>query len=104
MVTAELLLENGADPNQGNLFGRHSLMVAVSYGNERLVRTLLDPGATPTLNESSDPSALGAAAARGPVRSVPVLLKAAADPPIQEENGRTPFEDAVEGSHGEGAA
>ena len=76
-------------------------MYAARYGNEPLVRVLLDHGANPNLNESSDPSALSAAAAGGHVRVVRVLLESGADPTTRDVDGRTPIEYAEEGRHGE---
>ena len=101
--TVEVLLGAGADPNAANVLGRTALMFASSYGQDTIVKLLLDRGAKPNIvpNDHSSWTALMAAAARGHAITVALLLQNGADPNIKSKDGRTAIELARAEGHSE---
>ena len=58
----KVLLDGGADPNNGDKHGRSSLHHAAGNGNTRMVKMLMDKGADPNIQDTLGESPLHYAA------------------------------------------
>lgn len=95
-VLAELLLTKGARVNQGmRLLGGSTpsslLVLASSFGNQRLIRTLVKAGAPVDATDEFRMTALSWAALAGRVEAVRALLELRANPRHRDSFGLTPL-------------
>lgn len=97
LVTAEKLLQNGADVNQRDTSGYTPLMIASGLGNYQMTELLLTAGAdVHILDTRMGASALHKAAQGGVVPVAELLLKRGAFIDLQAPtHGHTPLIDAV---------
>lgn len=87
---AKLLLENGADPNEGSRDGNISpLSEAAAYGKPELIKLYLQYGAEINKRDSYGSTALMTAVGFGRLDNVKCLLENGADPNIKTSSGET---------------
>ncbi len=99
--TAKILLENGANINATDQFGRHALHHAVIYGHKDIVQLLIDhahkKGLELDINTKggqSETTPLHLACYKGSKDTVKLLLAAAASTEVRNAEGKTPLDDA----------
>jgi ankyrin repeat protein len=84
----KVLLEQGADPND-NVGGTTALILHSLHGKGELVRLLLDSGAKPNVRNSEQATALMWACINGHNEIAEMLIKAGAEVNVQDEDGTT---------------
>jgi ankyrin repeat protein len=84
------LLTFPIDVNMPNVYGYTPLMRACCYGQEAMVRRLLDHGAHVHATDSEGWTALHNACSREWVEAVALLLEQGADPEVRNHKGRLP--------------
>ncbi len=89
----KLLIEDGADLNAIDKFGRTPLLSAIDHPEVALM--LLYSGADPNLPRSGASRPLDLAVSDGNVRLVEALLKAGADPTWKNDSGKTALDEAM---------
>src|SRR4051794_41108577 len=85
------LLEQGADPNEGRLFGTPALLLAIINGNQPIVRAMLARGANPNITDRHGSTTLmWAVGSESPEPTlVDELLKRGVDPNAQNNMGES---------------
>ena len=94
--TVRVLLQNGAEPKAGNLFGISALMFAAHSGQTEIAGILLDNGADVNQHDNEGWTPLMFAAERGHLETVQLLLRHGGDPDGQTTNGYTAMMIAAE--------
>ena len=94
VAIVQVLLDNGAKINLQGITGVNALMIAISYGQEEIVKTLLAKGArvdqvTTEQGRGQGLSALHIACDLGNVVIVRALLAKGANVNLQDKNGYT---------------
>ncbi|WP_081410898.1 ankyrin repeat domain-containing protein [Desulfotruncus alcoholivorax] len=95
----QVFLNEGMDPDTGDIYGATALMLAAKNGHSSVVRELLDKGASVNACSSDGITALMVAAYMGDALTVNMLLTAGADPDMRSESGLTALSLAREGNH-----
>lgn len=98
-LTAYLLSLGGSLDPDAFLFGRSRLMLATTFGNTEMVRTLLDMGADPEARGPDGGTVLADAVRRGHGDLVDLFLGAGADPNSLDDDGNPPLRWGVELGH-----
>jgi len=97
----QLLIENGADVNANNKYGKTPLHWAAARGYEATVRLLLARGANVNNSDSEGGTALHEASACGKQNVVFTLLVKGADPSARTNEGITPLHQAAAANAGD---
>ena len=101
LALVKTLLDQGADLNTKDEYGRTALTEAAGRGDLETVRLLLDKGADLNTNASSGWPALTEAAGRGDLETVRLLLDKGAPVDAKDRNGSTALmQAAVHGPKG----
>jgi ankyrin repeat protein len=95
------LLDQGADPNKADKFGRTPLTEAITHGKTDVVKLLLAKGTKPDLTNGSGDTPLTLATEAGNGQVVRALLKARAKVNQTNRAGATPLIIAATGDHPE---
>jgi ankyrin repeat protein len=95
----ELLLANGADPNERDEEGNTALSAALLRGDERLARLLIAHGCDVNACNPGGTTALHLAAAGGRGELISLLLAKGADVNAQDVDGDTPLHSAALRGH-----
>lgn len=98
---AELLLANGADPNERDDKGNTPLQAAILAGNEELAGLFVTHGTDVNAKSQGNLTALHQAANRGWAGFVSVLLAEGAEPNARDNDGDTPLHIAARRGHPE---
>ena len=93
-VLVEILLQNGAEPNQSCGDGRTPLHVAAARDHKDVIEILLDQGGDPDTVDGDGNTPLYDAASWGHKGVVELLLNRGADPSISNQGGETPLSKA----------
>ena len=96
-----LLLDKGADPNQGDEFGSNPLHWAAHHGHKGVVQLLLDRGVDPNAQDENGYTTLHRAAASGHKEVVQLLLNRGVDPNNGGRFGNTALHKAIESGNKE---
>ncbi len=95
----ELLLANGADPNERDDKGNTPLQGAILVGNEELARLFIAHGTDVNARNQSNITALHYAANGGRAELASLLLAKGADVNASDNDGDTPLHSAVRRGH-----
>ncbi|KAB5581309.1 hypothetical protein PHYPO_G00174090 [Pangasianodon hypophthalmus] len=96
---AELLLQNGAEINRANRFGRTPVQVMM-MGSVSMASLLLSHGANPNMADvSTGVTPLHDAAREGFLLTVQLLVRAGADVTALDSRGRSPAQHALQAGH-----
>lgn len=95
----ELLLANGADPNERDEEGNTALLAALLRGDEGLARLLIGHGCDVNARNPGGTTALHLAAAGGRGELISLLLAKGADVNAQDVDGDTPLHSAALRGH-----
>ena len=101
VVTAQMLLEKGANPNASDEEGKTALLWAATSGSVTLLKALLAKGADAGLKDNRDYTPLMAAAEHGTAAAITLLLAGGADAGAKENDGFTALQYAVAGNNAE---
>ncbi|MCJ8730152.1 hypothetical protein PDJAM_G00180740 [Pangasius djambal] len=96
---AEVLLQNGAEVNRANRFGRTPVQVMM-MGSVSMASLLLSHGANPNMADvSTGVTPLHDAAREGFLLTVQLLVRAGADVTALDSRGRSPAQHALQSGH-----
>ncbi|KAF7710014.1 cyclin-dependent kinase 4 inhibitor B [Silurus meridionalis] len=96
---AQLLLQNGAQPNRKNRYGRTSVQVMM-MGSVHMARLLLSHGGNPNaVDASTGVTPLHDAAREGFLATVELLVRGGANVTALDHRGRSPAQHALQAGH-----
>jgi hypothetical protein len=98
-LTVYVLSRGGSLDPDAVLFGRSRLLLATTFGNTEMVRSLLDMGADPEARGPDGGTVLADAVRRGHGDLVDLLLGAGANPNSVDDDGNPPLRWGVERGH-----
>ncbi|KAJ5787905.1 hypothetical protein N7457_002895 [Penicillium paradoxum] len=99
LMIVRLLLDQGADPTIGDMFGRTPLFTASQHGYVEVSRLLIEHGADADIPNNYGSTPIDVACYNGCTEVVKLLLAHGVDITVADENGWTPINSACESGH-----
>ncbi len=96
LLKVKMLLENGANVNDGEEYDMTALMLTAANGHIEVVKLLLENGAHVNQKDKGGWTALMSAAANGRSEVAEVLLECGANPNIASNHGKNVWDVAID--------